>query len=142
MSIEVGSKLQGKVTGITNFGAFVELPDGSTGLVHISEVADNYVKDINDHLKVGDQVEVKVLNVENDGKIGLSIKKAKDRPESERKHSHSQRPRQGRANDRNNNKTETFESKMARFLKDSEDRLSSLKRHTESKRGGRGARRG
>ncbi|WML41898.1 S1 domain-containing RNA-binding protein [Neobacillus sp. OS1-2] len=143
MSIEVGSKLQGKVTGITNFGAFVELPDGSTGLVHISEVADNYVKDINDHLKVGDQVEVKVINVEKDGKIGLSIKKAKDRPEPERRqHSHSQRPRQGRPNDRNNNKGETFESKMSKFLKDSEDRLSSLKRHTESKRGGRGAKRG
>ena len=56
MSVEVGSKVQGKVTGITNFGAFVELPDGSTGLVHISEVADSYVKDINDHLKVGDLV--------------------------------------------------------------------------------------
>lgn len=146
MSIEVGSKLQGKVTGITNFGAFVELPDGSTGLVHISEVADNYVKDINDHLKVGDQVEVKVINVEKDGKIGLSIKKAKDRPEQperERKqYSHSQRPRQGRSNDRNNARPENFETKMAKFLKDSEDRLSSLKRHTESKRGGRGARRG
>ena len=84
MSIEVGSKLQGKVTGITKFGAFVELPEGSTGLVHISEVADNYVKDINDHLKVGDQVEVKVINVEKDGKIGLSIKKAKDRPEGQK----------------------------------------------------------
>src|SRR5574342_611109 len=84
MSIEVGSKLQGKVTGITNFGAFVELPEGSTGLVHISEVADNYVKDINDHLKVGDMVEVKVINVEKDGKIGLSIKKAVDRPQPER----------------------------------------------------------
>ncbi|MBL4954196.1 S1 domain-containing RNA-binding protein [Neobacillus sp. OS1-32] len=142
MSIEVGSKLQGKVTGITNFGAFVELPDGSTGLVHISEVADNYVKDINDHLKVGDQVEVKVLNVEKDGKIGLSIKKAKDRPEPKERNSHSQRPRHGKANDRGGNRTETFEAKMARFLKDSEDRLSSLKRHTESKRGGRGARRG
>jgi S1 RNA binding domain protein len=144
MSIEVGSKLQGKVTGITNFGAFVELPDGSTGLVHISEVADNYVKDINDHLKVGDQVEVKVINVEKDGKIGLSIKKAKDRPEGQRphSHSHSQRPRQGRANDRNNPRPENFETKMAKFLKDSEDRLSSLKRNTESKRGGRGARRG
>ena len=81
MSIEVGSKLEGKVTGITNFGAFVELPNGSTGLVHISEVADNYVKDINDHLKVGDMVEVKVMNVGADGKIGLSIRKAK--PESE-----------------------------------------------------------
>lgn len=153
MSIEVGSKLQGKVTGITNFGAFVELPDGSTGLVHISEVADNYVKDINDHLKVGDQVEVKVINVEKDGKIGLSIKKAIDRPEGQgqgqrpHSHSHSQRPRQGsprqgRANDRNNPRPENFETKMAKFLKDSEDRLSSLKRNTESKRGGRGARRG
>ncbi|WHY86409.1 S1 domain-containing RNA-binding protein [Neobacillus novalis] len=143
MSIEVGSKLQGKVTGITNFGAFVELPEGSTGLVHISEVADNYVKDINDHLKVGDQVEVKVINVEKDGKIGLSIKKAKDRPEApQRSHSNSQRPRQGRSNDRNNPRPENFESKMAKFLKDSEDRLSSLKRNTESKRGGRGARRG
>ena len=50
MSIEIGSKVQGKVTGITNFGAFVELPGGSTGLVHISEVADSYVKDVNDHL--------------------------------------------------------------------------------------------
>ena len=147
MSIEVGSKLQGKVTGITKFGAFVELPDGSTGLVHISEVADNYVKDINDHLKVGDQVEVKVINVEKDGKIGLSIKKAIDKPEAPQRsrsysNSHSQRPRQSRSNDRNAPKVETFESKMAKFLKDSEDRLTSLKRHTESKRGGRGAKRG
>jgi S1 RNA binding domain protein len=147
MSIEVGSKLQGKVTGITKFGAFVELPGGSTGLVHISEVADNYVKDINDHLKVGDQVEVKVINVEKDGKIGLSIKKAIDKPEAPQRsrsysNSHSQRPRQSRSNDRNAPKVETFESKMAKFLKDSEDRLTSLKRHTESKRGGRGAKRG
>ncbi|MEH7491721.1 S1 domain-containing RNA-binding protein [Neobacillus niacini] len=147
MSIEVGSKLQGKVTGITKFGAFVELPGGSTGLVHISEVADNYVKDINDHLKVGDQVEVKVINVEKDGKIGLSIKKAIDKPEAPQRsrsysNSHSQRPRQNRSNDRNAPKVETFESKMAKFLKDSEDRLTSLKRHTESKRGGRGAKRG
>jgi S1 RNA binding domain protein len=155
MSIEVGSKLQGKVTGITNFGAFVELPEGSTGLVHISEVADNYVKDINDHLKVGDQVEVKVINVEKDGKIGLSIKKAVDRPERperperparpERSESrpYSQRPRGGgRPNDNRNVRPENFETKMAKFLKDSEDRLTTLKRSTESKRGGRGARRG
>ncbi|MBM7588199.1 S1 RNA binding domain protein [Bacillus pakistanensis] len=139
MSIEVGSKLQGKVTGITNFGAFVELPEGSTGLVHISEVADNYVKDINEHLKVGDEVTVKVINVESDGKIGLSIRKAKDQPQ--RPSRPQQRPRQNRANDNRNNK-ENFEQKMARFLKDSEDRLSSLKRQTESRRGGRGAKRG
>ncbi len=150
MSIEVGSKLQGKVTGITNFGAFVELPGGTTGLVHISEVADNYVKDINDHLKVGDEVTVKVINVENDGKIGLSIKKAIDRPERPERPErprNSDRPRQSerprqRGNDFRNNNKESFEQKMSRFLKDSEDRLSSLKRNTESKRGGRGARRG
>ncbi|MEQ6377535.1 S1 domain-containing RNA-binding protein [Bacillaceae bacterium S4-13-58] len=131
MSIEVGSKLQGKVTGITNFGAFIELPGGVTGLVHISEVADNYVKDINEHLSVGDQVEVKVINVEKDGKIGLSIKKAKEN--------------YGRRNQKpfkEKDREESFEQKISRFLKDSEDRLTSLKKHTESKRGGRGARRG
>lgn len=126
MSIEVGSKVKGKVTGITNFGAFVELEKGKVGLVHISEVADNYVKDINDHLAVGDEIKVKVINVEKDGKIGLSIKKAKDKPV--------------RQNSRE--RTESFELKMSRFLKDSEDRLASLKKHTESRRGGRGARRG
>src|SRR5690606_17908421 len=140
MSIEVGSKLQGKVTGITHFGAFVELPVGSTGLVHISEVADNYVKDINEHLKVGDEVLVKVLNVEKDGKIGLSIRKAKDQPPAPSQSQSSHRPRPNRANDFRTK--ESFEQKMSRFLKDSEDRLSSLKRNTESKRGGRGARRG
>ena len=142
MSIEVGSKVQGKVTGITNFGAFVELPDGKKGLVHISEVADNYVKDINEHLKVGDEVEVKVMNVEADGKIGLSIRKAK--PQAERPE-RPQRPRRenNRSNDRNDRQPkENFEQKMARFLKDSDERLTTLKRATESKRGGRGARRG
>ncbi len=134
MSIEVGSKLLGKVTGITNFGAFVELPEGSTGLVHISEVADTYVKDINDYLKVGDEVEVKVLNVGKDGKIGLSIKKAKDQGNN-RPANHRKRTPQ-RRNDID------FEQKIARFLKESEDRLSSLRRHTESRRGGRGSRRG
>ncbi|TMW69947.1 S1 domain-containing RNA-binding protein [Alteribacter natronophilus] len=139
MSIEVGSKLKGKVTGITNFGAFVELPGGKTGLVHISEVADNYVKDINEHLTVGDEVEVKVLNVESDGKIGLSIRKAKDKPAGQQGSGRPQRrggsgaPRQPRP------RTMSFEDKMNRFLKDSEERLSTLKRQTESKRGGRGA---
>lgn len=144
MSIEVGSKVEGKVTGITNFGAFVELPGGSTGLVHISEVADNYVKDINEHLKVGDVVEVKVMNVEADGKIGLSIRKAKPQAERPERPERPQRPRGGsnRPNDRDRPMKENFEQKMTRFLKDSEDRLSTLKRATESKRGGRGAKRG
>lgn len=144
MSIEVNSKLQGKVTGITNFGAFIELPNGATGLVHISEVADSYVKDINEHLKVGDAVEVKVMNVESDGKIGLSIRRAK--PEAERPQ-RPQRPKSSGGGSRQGNRPtqnrpENFEQKMARFMKDSEERLSTLKRATESKRGGRGARRG
>lgn len=147
MAIEVGSKVQGKVTGITNFGAFVELPDNSTGLVHISEVADNYVKDINDHLKVGEMVEVKVMNVEADGKIGLSIRKAKPQVERPERPERPQRPRgnNNRGGGGRGNHTppaENFEQKMARFLKDSEDRLTTLKRATESKRGGRGAKRG
>lgn len=132
MSIEVGSKLIGKVTGITNFGAFVELPTGETGLVHISEVADQYVKDIHDVLSVGDEVTVKVLQVESDGKIGLSIRKAVDKP----------KPSRGGDRGKRQIKTVSFEDKISRFLKDSEDRLSALKRQTESKRGGRGARRG
>jgi S1 RNA binding domain protein len=151
MAIEVGSKVQGKVTGITNFGAFVELPGGITGLVHISEVADSYVKDVNDHLKIGDQIEVKVIS-EKDGKIALSIKKAIEKPEGQTS-TYSQRPsRPGRPSGSGHSKDfrskgnfkpkENFEDKMASFLKSSEENLSSLKRNTESKRGGRGGRRG
>ena len=104
-------------------------------------LAENYVKDINEHLKVGDEVEVKVMNVEADGKIGLSIRKAKPQPERPERPS---RPRRdNRTPERNDRQPkENFEQKMARFLKDSDERLATLKRATESKRGGRGARRG
>lgn len=131
MSIEVGSKLKGKVTGITHFGAFVELPNGQTGLVHISEIAHNYVKDIHDHLKVGEQVEVKIVQVERNGRIGLSIKEALDEPM--RKNTKSGGFRRSRNLD--------FEDQLNKFLKDSEERLASLRRQTEAKRGGRGSRR-
>jgi len=121
--------VEGVITGITKFGAFVELPGGSTGLVHISEVDDDYVKDINDFYKKSDKVKVKVLSVENNGKIGLSIKQAKKNytpgNKKERKQSES------------GNKA-SFEDKMNRFLKESDERLLDLKRNTESKRGGRG----
>lgn len=165
MAIEVGSKLEGKVTGITHFGAFVELPEGQTGLVHISEIADNYVKDVNDHLKLADKVTVKVINVDKDGKIGLSIKQAVDKPPGEvpaRPERRSFPPRDrgeggfgggggggfGGRGDRGGrpfHKAQTnkpsFEDRMSKFLKDSEERISSLKKNTEGKRGGRGARR-
>jgi S1 RNA binding domain protein len=75
-SLQVGSIVEGVVTGITNFGAFVLLPNGETGLVHISEVADSYVKDINEHLQKKDKIKVKILSVNGDGKVGLSIRRA------------------------------------------------------------------
>ncbi|TVX85163.1 S1 domain-containing RNA-binding protein [Paenibacillus agilis] len=162
MTIEVGTKLEGKVTGITHFGAFVDLSGGVTGLVHISEIADNYVKDVNDHLKIDDVVMVKVINVDKDGKIGLSIKQAVDKPASEQQQRPPRGPRMDRPSgggreggggrpggfgnrDRGGRRpsynTPSFEDKMSRFLKDSEERISSLKKNTEGKRGGRGARR-
>jgi len=142
MSIEVGSKLEGKITGITRFGAFVLLPEGVTGLVHISEISDSYVKDIHDHLQINDEVTVKVINVDKDGKIGLSIRQAKENATP--RPGPSQRPSFGgnRARGGNSGPTRmTFEDKMARFAKDSEERLQALRR-SESKRGGRGGRRG
>lgn len=124
MAVDVGSVLEGVVTGITDFGAFVTLPGGETGLVHISEVANSYVKDIRDHLKKSDTVKVKVLSVDGSGKIGLSIRQAVA--------GYSARGprRENRA---------TFEDKLARFMKESDERLQDLKRNTESKRGGRGS---
>ena len=130
-SIEVGTIVEGVVTGITNFGAFVLLPNGETGLVHISEVADTYVKDINEYFHKKDKVKVKVLSV-NDGKIGLSIRRAL--LEEEKK----EVPRKG-ASRRNSRPTGagamSFEDKLAKFLKDSDERQQDLKRNFESKRG-------
>ena len=74
MSLEVGAIVEGEVTGITNFGAFVQLPEGKVGLIHISEVSNVYVKDVHDFLKEHDKVKVKVLSIDERGKIGLSIK--------------------------------------------------------------------
>ena len=76
MQLEVGKIVEGKITGITNFGAFVDIDKETTGLVHISEVALEYVKDIKEHLKVGQDVKVKVVSIDEKGKIGLSIKQA------------------------------------------------------------------
>lgn len=81
MQVEVGSIVEGKVTGITKFGAFVEIPDGKTGMVHISEVASTYVNEISDYLKENQIVKVKIIGISEEGKISLSIKKAEPRPE-------------------------------------------------------------
>lgn len=162
MSIEVGNILPGKVTGITNFGAFVDLGNRKTGLVHISEVSNSYIKDIKDVLTVGDEVQVKVMEISGDGKVSLSIRRAsadfseetvEEKPKFPKSAPRNQEgqgskkpysaksapsfekksPSQAKVND--------FDAMMSSFLKDSEDRLTSLKRNTEGKRGGRGGRR-
>lgn len=144
MAIEVGTKLEGKVTGITHFGAFVDLTGGVTGLVHISEIADSYVKDVHEHLKINDMVTVKVINVDKDGKIGLSIRQAVDKPPeqlSQYPQQRGPRDRGGRPFKQGAGRSPSFDDKLSRFLKDSEERISNLKKSTESKRGGRGGRR-
>ncbi len=152
MSIEVGGVVEGTVTGITKFGAFVDLSDGKVGLVHISEVADVYVNDVKDFLKIGEKVKVKVLSVDDHGKIGLSIKRlqpkrteapvGKAAPFPQRA---ARRPAgndfRGKPSGRFSAGPVTFEDKLSKFLKDSDERLTDLRRKTDSKRGGRGSRR-
>lgn len=127
MSLEIGSIVEGVVTGITNFGAFVELGEGKTGLVHISEVANTFVRDIKDFLKEGDKVKIKVIGIDDKGKISLSIKQTERRP---------QRPERPKA------PQPSFEDKLAKFLKESDERQLDLKRSVESKRGGRTGKKG
>lgn len=91
MEFEVGSILEGKVTGITKFGAFVSLPENKSGLVHISEIAYSYVSDVHEHLQEGQQVKVKIIGIDESNRINLSIKKAMDPPP---------RPQQNRSGDR------------------------------------------
>lgn len=84
MQLEVGSIVEGKVTGITKFGAFVDLGEGKSGMVHISEVADVFVSEITEFLSEGQMVKVKVISIGDDGKISLSIKKATPKPAAPR----------------------------------------------------------
>ncbi len=103
MAVEVGNILEGKVTGITDFGAFVDLPDGKSGMVHISEVAPTYVNKISDHLTEGQTVKVKVLSIGENGKISLSIKKAMDNPNRNDKYEKRERKERYNRSDNNDN---------------------------------------
>ena len=144
MAIELGSVVEGKVTRIMNFGAFVELKDNKVGLIHISEVADEYVNSVSDFLHEGDTVQAKVTGIDNNGKIALSIKKLKQqqRQETEKQFRNSKGRPAGRGDFKPNRQTSaSFEDKLSKFLKDSDERLTDLKRKTDSKRGGRGSRR-
>ena len=135
MALEVGAIVEGKVSGITNFGAFVDLPEGKTGLVHISEVARNYVKDIKEHLSVGQVVKVKVLTMDEGGKISLSIKKAiESRPKAA---AFSGVPAEVDFTRRSDEQfmALSFEEKMAKFKTTSDERMQDIKRNTDAKRG-------
>ena len=147
MQLTIGQIVEGKITGITNFGVFVDLGEGKTGMVHISEVARTYVNDIKEFVKIGDEVKMKVLNVGEDGKISLSIKRALE-PEKTNEHrerrerrstpppkidcSYTWTPKKA--------EPQSFEEMMNRFKQTSDEKFSDLKRkNPEARRTKRGA---
>lgn len=151
MDFEVGMIVEGKVTGITKFGAFVDLEEGKTGMVHISEVAPTYVNDIKDYLTEGQTVKVKILNIGEDGKISLSIKKALPQPSGSANGGKANRGSSNRRPPRTNGGYEwqppkhsepvDFEDMLSKFKQVSDEKMSGLKKTNESPRRG-GSRRG
>lgn len=124
MSPEVGSVVGGKVTGISKFGAFVQIEGGKSGMVHISEISNSYVSDINEFLKDGQEVRVKIIGIDEKGRINLSIKKAQPRPaESVREVPERTAP-----------KTLSFEEMMSKFKQESDDKLSGFKMKETNRR--------
>ena len=151
MQLNVGDVVEGKVAHIKEYGVFVDLPEGKSGMVHISEVSRTYVNDINEHVKLGDQVKVKVMSIAEDGKISLSIRRAMEpekRPDGEprRRERRSSPPPAPAAPDPTYTwtpkKTESasFEEMMNRFKQSSEEKFSDLKRkNPDTRRPKRGA---
>ncbi len=143
MQLAVGQIVEGKITGITNFGVFVDIGDGKSGMVHISEVSRTYVNDINEFVKVGDEVKAKILTIADNGKISLSMKQASEpaprKPREKREvtahkidSSYTWAPK----------KTEpaSFEEMMNRFKQTSDEKFTDLKRkNPDSRRAKRGA---
>lgn len=144
MSIEVGSIIEGKIVNVMPFGAFVALEGDKTGLVHISEVSSKYVEDINTCIKQGDIVKVKVIKVDDSGKISLSIKRAEEKKKERKKEEKPQKTGPIRPADidwSRHDDSLSFEDKLSKFKQDSDEKMLSLKRSNESKRSG-GYRRG
>ncbi|MEG2053966.1 MAG: S1 RNA-binding domain-containing protein [Oscillospiraceae bacterium] len=134
MQLEIGSILEGKVSGIKKFGAFVDLDGGGTGMVHISEVANGFVENLETVLTLGQCVKVKVISISDEGKVALSIKKAlpKEPP-------HRERADQGRTWQPKVNLPKgemSFEDMLSQYKTQSEEKISDLKRVTEAHRGG------
>ena len=146
MQIDIGSVHEGTVTGLTKFGAFVKLENGASGMVHISEVSNDFVNEISDHLAEGDKVKVKVIEINEKGKISLSIKKALPKPEKPKspkpkKENNSNRGWKG-APQQESSAPMSFEDMMAKFKAQSEDKMSDLKRSSDKRGGNTGYRRG
>lgn len=146
MAIEIGAILEGKVTGITNFGAFIELPEKATGMVHISEVSSSFIKDIHEKLTEGQTVTVKVIDINEKGKIALSIKKAMPEEEEPRP-KRPDRPKKSQpavwtGTQKTESENMSFEDMMAKFKSVSDEKMSDLKKNSASKRGASIPRRG
>ena len=139
MQLEVGAILEGKVTGITKFGVFVDLAEGKTGMVHISEVASAFVKEIRDFVTEGQTVKVKVLGISDEGKISLSMKKAVPpaRPAAEAVPVRSDR-RPGNYEWQSRPEPSSFEEMMSKFKQTSDEKMSVLKKGVQSNRRGGG----
>lgn len=136
MPIEEGIIVEGTVANITKFGAFVQLADGKTGLVHISEIADTYIKDINSYLKEKQKVMVKILNIDKDGKINLSIKQARVIKKSTKPIEIDWQQ------EFNKSQNGSFEDRLAKFMKESDEKLQEFAKNRESKRSGGYSRKG
>lgn len=140
MQVEIGKIYTGKVKGIANYGAFVDLDEGGTGMVHISEIANTYVEDINKHLVIGQEVKVKVIGINEQGKVSLSIKKAVDENAApvDKKKPYPPKERKSKPIVWEPKKTVpqsemSFEEMMATFKQSSEEKMSDLKRSTDRK---------
>ena len=140
MELTVGSIVEGKVKTITKFGAFILLPDGKTGMVHISEIAHAYVNDIHEHLTEGQGVKVMIIAIDPAGKINLSIKRTLEAPprppRGDRSHTdrlRSDRPRPAAAENRSfaPKEPQSFEEKLKQFMQDSDSKISSLKQYSD-----------
>jgi S1 RNA binding domain protein len=134
MAVEVGSIVEGTVVKLLPYGVLVKLPDGVTGLVHISEIDDRYVRDVNEYFQINDSVSVKVLNIGDRGRYELSVRQARPRDESAADERPVERPARRHVSPE---ERESFESKLSDFMRHSNERLLDLKRNIESKRGGK-----
>lgn len=129
MQAKVGEIIEGKVTGITKFGVFVDVGDNQTGMVHISEVARTFVNEIRDFVKEGDTVKVKVLSIGDDGKVSLSMKRAEeDRPRQRRPRTESPKPDNSYVWSAPRQDSTSFEEMMSKFKQQSDEKFSDLKR--------------